>query len=44
MEHNTEKIVSWRSEGLSAEKLTTPTTDNNSLSQSTKWFRNSNFC
>ena len=33
----TEKIVSWKFKGLSAEKLTTPTTNNNSLSPSIKW-------
>ena len=33
---DTEKTVSWRSKGLSAEKLTTPTTTSNSLSQSIK--------
>ena len=29
---DTEKIVSWKSKGLSTEKLTTPTTTDNSLS------------
>ena len=41
--HN-EKIVSCKSKGLSAEKLTTPTTTDNSLSPSIKWYANSNFC
>ena len=41
---DTEKTVSWRSKGLSAEKLTTPTTTSNSLSQSIKWNKNSKFC
>ena len=40
---NTEKILSWKSKGLSAEKRTTPTTTGNSLSSSIKWYRNSNF-
>ena len=33
---NTEKVVSWKSKGLSAKKLTTPTTTDNSLSPSFK--------
>ena len=41
---DTKKNVSWKSKGLSAEKLTTPTTTDNSLSPSFKWYRNSNFC
>ena len=40
----TEKIVSWESNGLSAETLTTPTTIDNSLSPSIEWYGNSNFC
>ena len=40
---NTEKILSWKSKGLSAEKRTTPTTTDNSLSSSIKWYTNSNF-
>ena len=39
-----EKVGSWKSKGLSAEKLTTLTTTDNSLSPSIKWYRNSNFC
>ena len=35
---DTEKIVSWKSKGLSAEKLITPTTTDNSLSPSIKWY------
>ena len=31
---DTEKVVSWKSKGLSAKKLTTPTTTDNSLSPS----------
>ena len=40
----TEKIVAWKSKDLSAEKHTTPTTTNNSLSPSLQWHRNSNLC
>ena len=40
----TEKVVSWNSKGLSTEKLTIPTTTDNSLSPSIKWYENSNFC
>ena len=39
----TEKVVSWKSKSLSDEKLTTPTTNDNSLSPSIKWYENSNF-
>ena len=38
-----EKVVSWKSKRLSVEKLTTPTTTDNSLSPSIKWYRNSFF-
>ena len=41
---DTEKIVSLKSKGLSAKKLTTPTTTDNSFSPSIKWYINSNFC
>ena len=41
---NTEKTVSQKSKVLSTEKPTTPTTTDNSLSLSIKWYRNSNFC
>ena len=41
---DTEKVVSWKYKGLSAEKLTTPTTTNISLSPSIEWYENSNFC
>ena len=41
---DTEKVVSWKSQGLSTEKLTTPTTTDASLSPSIKWYRNTNFC
>ena len=34
---NSEEVISWKSKGLSAEKLNTPTTTNNSLSQTIKW-------
>ena len=40
---DTEKIASWKSKGLSDEELTTPTTTDNSLSPSIKWYGNSNF-
>ena len=40
---DTEKIVSLKSKGFSAEKLTTPTTTYNSLSPSIKWHGNSIF-
>ena len=40
---DTEKIVSWKSKALSAEKRTTATTTDNSLSPSSKWYKNSNF-
>ena len=41
---DTEKIVLWKSEGLSAKKLTTPTTTDNDLFPSIKLYGNSNFC
>ena len=41
---DTENFVSWKSKGLSAERLTTPTTIDHSLSPSIKWYRDSNFC
>ena len=41
---DTEKVVSPISKGLSTEKLTTPSTTDNSLSPSFKWYGNSNFC
>ena len=34
----TEKTISWKSKSLSAKKPTTPTTTDNSLSQSIKWY------
>ena len=37
------KIVSWKSKVLSTEKLTIPTTTDNSLSPSIKWYGDSNF-
>ena len=40
----TEKVVSWKSKALSDEKLTTPKTNDNSLSLSIKWYENLNFC
>ena len=41
---NNEKIASRKSEGLPAEKLTTPTTADTSLSRSFEWYGNSNVC
>ena len=41
---DTEKVESWKSKGLSTEKLTTTTTTNNSLSPSIKCYKSSNFC
>ena len=41
---DTEKIVSWKSKGLSPEELTIPTTTNKGLSPSFEWYRNSCFC
>ena len=41
---DTEKIVSWKFKDFLAEKLTAPTTADNSLSPSVKWYGNSNFC
>ena len=40
---NTEKVVSWKSKGLTTKKLSTPTTADNSLSPSLKWYENSTF-
>ena len=37
----TETNVSWKSIGLSYTKFATPTTTDNSLSSSTKWYENS---
>ena len=36
---NTEKVVSWISKGFSHEERTTPTTIDNSLLQSTDWYK-----
>ena len=41
---DTEKVISWKSKALSAKKLITSTTTDNSLSPSVKWYKNSNFC
>ena len=41
---DTEKFVSWKSKGSSAEKLATATTADNSLFPSINWFGDSNFC
>ena len=41
---NTQKVVSWKSKSLSAEKRTTPTSTNNNLFPSIKWYENSNLC
>ena len=40
---NSEKVISWKSKGLSAEKLTTPNTTDNNLSPSIKWHEDSEF-
>ena len=40
----TKKVVLWKSKCLSAENFTAPTTTDNSLSPSIKWYENSNFC
>ena len=40
---DTEKFVLWKSNALSTKKLTTPTTNDNSLSPSIKLYGNSNF-
>ena len=39
---DTENIVSWKSKGLSAEKLTTSATTDNNLCPLIKWY--GNFC
>ena len=41
---DTEKVLLWKSKGLSTEKLTTPTTTDNSLCTSVLWYRESKFC
>ena len=41
---NTEKVISWKSRGLSDKKLTTPTTTDHSLSPPVNWYENSKFC
>ena len=41
---DTEKVVSSKSKGLSAEKLNTTTATDNSLSLSINWYGDSNFC
>ena len=41
---DTEKVVSWKSKGLSAQKPTTSNTTDNSLYPSIKWPKNSKFC
>ena len=40
---DTGNFASWKSKGFKVEKLTTPTTTDNSLSPSAKWYGNSNF-
>ena len=40
----TEKVISWKSNGLPTEKFTNTTKAVNSVSPSTKWYKNSNFC
>ena len=41
---NTEKVVSWKSKGLSTKKLITSTTPDISPSPSIKWYGDSDFC
>ena len=41
---DTEKIVSWKSKGLSLEELTTPRTTDKGLSPPIELYRNSCFC
>ena len=41
---DTEKVVSWKYKDVSAEKPSTPTTTNSSLSGWIKWYENSNVC
>ena len=41
---DTEKVVSWKCKGLSAEKIPSHNTTDNSLSPSISWNGNSNFC
>lgn len=37
-------VTTWISKGLSTENFVTPTTSNNSLSATVKWYEDSNFC
>ena len=37
-------VTAWISKGLSNENFVTPTTSNNSLSATVKWYEDSNFC
>lgn len=37
-------VTAWISKGLSTENFVTPTTSNNSLSATVKWYEDSNFC
>ena len=41
---DTEKLVSCKSKSSLTKKITTPTTADNSLSPSNKWYENSNLC
>ena len=41
---DTEKVVSWKCKGLSAEKIPSHNTTDKSLSPSISWNGNSNFC
>ena len=41
---DTEKIAQWKSKGLSTKKVITPTTTENILFPSIKWYENLNFC
>ena len=37
-------VTAWISKGLSTANFVTPTTSNNSLSATVKWYEDSNFC
>ena len=41
---NSENLTSWKSKGLSTEKLTSPFTTANSCSPTIKWHEDSKFC
>ena len=41
---DTENVVPWKPKGLSTEKFIAPTTTDNSISPSIKWYSDSHFC